>query len=297
MFSYELLSSFCAAYEEESYSLAAKKIGKDRTTIREQVKALEDTYEVDLFFIEGKRVKPTKNAIHLYAHARHLVNSSDKLHSAFRYVEGGEPLTLTIYHDSGLSNVLALKIEQELSRTYPQLKTTWSHTDRDDAFLALQDKMNGIAFMPHLNASHLPPKAISYSHIGYGKLGVYVGRKSKLRHIQNLSFGDLSLEKQYASADLINFSPDLFIVSSQIHVVSNNDMLFEMVKYAGWIVTHRELAEPYVQRGELYEIEIAELSNSAKLGLSMFYSMDLEDSPVADLVKSIAKTHYQDSLS
>lgn len=55
MFSYEHLNSFCATYDEQSYSKAARAIGKDRTTIREQVKALEDSYRTILFTIEGKR--------------------------------------------------------------------------------------------------------------------------------------------------------------------------------------------------------------------------------------------------
>ncbi|GAL31557.1 transcriptional regulators LysR family [Vibrio maritimus] len=55
MFSYEHLAAFCATVEEGSYSQAARKLQKDRTTIREQIKALEDSYAVTLFEIQARR--------------------------------------------------------------------------------------------------------------------------------------------------------------------------------------------------------------------------------------------------
>lgn len=296
MFSYELLSAFCATYEEESYSLAARKVGKDRTTIREQVKALEESYAITLFEVQGKRVKPTPLALHLYSHAKHVVTSTEKLNCSFNHNHADEPIELNIYHDIALSNVLALKIEQQLLKSFPQLKTNWVHMDRSDAFSALAKSQNCIAFMPHSNGSHLPKQNADYCHIGYGDLGFFVGVKSVLRHLDELCFDDLTLERQYIPRDIYNFAPDLFVISSQNHVVSNNDMLFEMVKYSGWTVTYNELARPYVQRGELYEINLKELGNYAKLGLSLFYSLDLKDSPILNRIQTIAQTHYSESV-
>lgn len=296
MFSYELLNAFCATHEEESYSLAAKKIGKDRTTIREQVKALEESYDVCLFEVVGKKVKPTPEANHLYSHAKHIINSTTRLDVSFSYLHSKAPAELTIYHDIGLSNVLALKIEQQLLQSFPQLKTHWIHQDRQAAFSIIQNSQHSIAFMPHSNKGHLSPQAVDYCHIGYGNLGFFVGKKSKLRHIEGLTLDDLTLERQYIAKDLVNFSPELFVVSSQNHVISNNDMLFEMVKLSGWTTTFNELADPYVQRGELFEINVNELKNRAKLGLSLFYSLDLKASPILDVIRSISQTHYNDSL-
>lgn len=295
MFSYELLSAFCATYEEESYSLAAKKIGKDRTTVREQVKALEESYNVKLFDVVGKRVKPAPEATHLYSHSKHIVTSAEKLDGCFLYLNSKAPITLTIYHDIGLSNDLALKIEQALIKSNPQLKTNWVHLDRESAFHKLKHTENSMAFMPHSNATHLPPQSADFTHIGYGNLGFYVGKKSKLRHMSELTIDDLTLERQYLSSDIYDFSSDLFVISSQLHVISNNDMLFEMAKYSGWTVTYCELASPYVQRGELFEIQVAEISNYAKLGLSLFYSLDLKHSPIIEKIKTIAQTHYNDT--
>ena len=63
MFSYEHLLAFCTTYEASSYSGAAKQLGKDRTTIRDQVKAVEDLYGVTLFEIVGKKATPTTDAV------------------------------------------------------------------------------------------------------------------------------------------------------------------------------------------------------------------------------------------
>ncbi|WP_375320059.1 LysR family transcriptional regulator [Aliivibrio logei] len=54
MFSYEHLTSFFAMVKEGSYSQAARKLGKDRTTIREQIKALEDSYAIELSDLKKK---------------------------------------------------------------------------------------------------------------------------------------------------------------------------------------------------------------------------------------------------
>ncbi|WP_413112927.1 LysR family transcriptional regulator [Thaumasiovibrio sp. DFM-14] len=292
MFSYELLAAFCATYEEQSYSSAAKKLDKDRTTVREQVKAIEDIYAIKLFDVIGKKVKPNAAAEHIYAHSKHIVNSTDKLNRTFESIYSENTLELTIYHDASLSRLLAIKIEQSIARDFPHLKTHWIQEKRAKSFDLIKNSQASIAFMPHNTASHFPPKEIAFCHLGYSQLGFYVGRRSKLKYLSNLLIEDLTLEKQYVLEDNVDFATKLFSISSQCHIISSNDMLIEMVKYDGWGVINTELALPHVRQGELFEVEVEEITNRSALGLSLFYPIALQEDPIVKLIRTISQDHF-----
>ncbi|GAA4879470.1 LysR family transcriptional regulator [Ferrimonas pelagia] len=293
MFSYELLVAFCATYEEKSFSAAGRKLHKDRTTIREQVRAIEDTYDVSLFEIVGKRAQPTAAADHIYAQSKHLLHSTEKLTRSFELLFNEALLELTLYHDGFLPRSLAIKIEQAITAHSPNVRTNWLLGEREAVFAQLQSSPNAIAFMPHNNASYFPPKEIAFRHVGYSEMGFYAGSGSDLRNLPRLSIEDLAAEKQYVCEDYVRFAPALFRLSPQHHLISDPDMLIEMVKHSGWTVIHRDLAQPHVKNGTLHELKVDEIANSPSLGLSLFYPHKLKENALIDRIRTCAEQHFQ----
>ena len=161
MFSYEHLLAFCTTYEEKSYSNAAKKLAKDRTTIREQIKALEDIYDVNLFEIIGKKASPTAAATHIYQRAKTLVSGTEKLNTTLDSIYNQELLHINIYHDISLPLTLAIKIEHAISQQLPELRVHWLHRNRDEALSNTEQGHNNVTIMQHRNM-HSINKSLSF---------------------------------------------------------------------------------------------------------------------------------------
>ncbi|WP_295895443.1 LysR family transcriptional regulator [uncultured Vibrio sp.] len=291
MFSYEHLIAFCTTFEEQGYSAAAKRLNKDRTTIRDQVKALEETYGVTLFEIVGKTAQPTPAAEHIYKRSNVIIRNTEKLNTALDSIFNQDVLGIDIYHDNALPLNLAVKIEHALASRYPELKINWLHRNREEAFSSIEKSNNSIALMQHRNA-HESNKIMSYCSLGYGSLGIFTGKKSKLRHLVNLSAEDLKLEKQYLSENHFNSLPELYSISPQAHLVSNNDLLVEFVKHDGWAIMSTDIAMPYVRNNELFEINISELSSQFNFGLTLYFPISLEGNEAFSTIRDIAKAHF-----
>ncbi|MDF2154630.1 LysR family transcriptional regulator [Vibrio sp. CAU 1672] len=291
MFSYDHLLAFCATYEEQGYSAAAKKLGKDRTTIRDQVKALEESYDVALFNIVGKKATPTPAAQHVYQRAKSIIANTKKLNQSLCVLHQEDLASITVYHDISLPLELALKIEHAMGQKFPEVKLHWLHRNRDEAFAEIEQTSNSIAIMQHRHRQSTQ-QAIEFVSLGYGKLSLYTGARSTLRHLNNLTAEDLKLAKQYISENHFNILPEMFAISPHYHLVSNNDLLITLLKYDGWAILSTELAQTFVAKGELYELDIAEVANQFSYGLSLFYSAPLETHPMMEVIKSICKQHF-----
>ncbi|MGF1701254.1 LysR family transcriptional regulator [Photobacterium makurazakiensis] len=291
MFSYEHLLAFCTTFEERGYSAAARKLGKDRTTIRDQVKALEDYYAVALFVIDGKKAMPTPTAHHIYLRAEKLVRSSECLNRSLQAAFDAELFLINIYHDVSLPNKLAIKIEHELAKHFPELKINWLHRNREEAFEFIEKDNSSIALMQHRNVN-ATGKPINYFSLGYGELAVYAGRRSVLGHLKNITLDDLALEKQYISENDFNTLPGLYVVSPRYHLISNNDLLTEMVKHDGWAIISTALAQPFVNSGELLRLDVSEIAGHLNFGFTFYFPVGLETHPVIEAIKVVARNHF-----
>ncbi|NGN97951.1 LysR family transcriptional regulator [Grimontia sp. S25] len=296
MFSYEHLAAFCATVEEGSYSKAARKLGKDRTTVREQIKALEDSYAIVLFDIQGKSAVVTEAGQAIYKQSQLLVRNSERLNTRLlkSYLE---PITqLDIYHDVLVPAPLILHIEAFMDKHYPDVKLNWLHRNRDDALKAVSEGSHQLALMQYKLTSQ-SPYSLGYVNLGSDDLNVYCNPNHPLTGLAKVTIGDLQLEKQYLSENLIVSAPELFSVSTNVRVVSNNDILLELVKNDGWTVIPQSLAEPLVKQKQLIKLPLDELASSLNVGISFFYPDAMENTPelqtLLSSIKAFAAKYYQ----
>ncbi len=295
MFSYEHLKSFCTTYEEHSYSNAARLLGKDRTTIREQVKALEDSYRVGLFTIEGKKAVPTEFANSIYKQSKLLVQNSDRLNLHMLEAYQQELVHLDFYHDTLMPNDLVVEIESYVLKEHPNLIINWLHRNRDEVFSDIVTGHNKVAIMQHRmeNISEYPITAIK---LGDGDFSAYARVDSPLFQIPLVQLEDLQLETQYISENHTKTMPEWLGISPYFRTVSNNDMLLELVKKNGWALLPNSLAAELVATKKIRRIEIKELLNhSAKFGLSFFYPVSFESTNVysglLDVIRSYSRKY------
>ncbi|MGF1767686.1 LysR family transcriptional regulator [Enterovibrio makurazakiensis] len=295
MFSYEHLASFCATVEEQSYSKAARKLKKDRTTIREQIKALEDSYAIELFCIEGKKAVVTTAGEAIYRQAKLLVKNSERLNTRLlkSYLD---PITyLDIFHDSLVPISMITSVDAFLAEHFPYVKVNWLHRARDEALHNVSSGTNQVAILQYrmVNDSDYP---LGYINLIHDKVNVYCGKHHTLANMEMVTAADLQLEKQYVSENLLQTMPELFNVSPDLRVVSNNDILLALLEKDGWAVISDSLAKPMIESGNLVRIQLEELTTSLTLGISFFYpesrKQTEELSALCAFLVDYAKKHF-----
>lgn len=279
MFSYEHLAAFCATYEEGSYSGAARKLNKDRTTIREQIKLLEDCYAIQLFSIKGKSAVASSDAENIYQQASLLVRNSEKLDVHMLNLYRQEVTQLDIFHDILVPSSLIVHIEQYIADKHPKTRLNWLHRNRDEALSTLARSNHHLAIMQHTYDKRTD-YPISSLNLGSGTFALYANPTHPLCQLTTVSLGELQLEKQYISENHFNAMPHFFQVSPDFRLVSNNDILVELLKKDGWALLSTSLAEHYVETGQLKQLPIKELASSLDVGISFYYPDALASSPL-----------------
>ncbi|MDN3715452.1 LysR family transcriptional regulator [Vibrio breoganii] len=295
MFSYEHLAAFCATVDHGSYSQAAKHLGKDRTTVREQVKALEDSYAVTLFDIQGKKAVPSAEGEAIYKQAKLLVNNSDKLNARMMDSYKTQFTSFNFYHDILAPHTLILHIEQYMQEHFPHITINWLHRNRQEILNEVATEKNAVAIMQHKLQSNTED-AYQYLHLGSDKVSVYCRPDHPLTKVKHLTIEDLQLSKQYVSENHIHSLPEVFSVSSMQHTVSNNDVLLNLLVHDGWAFCSNALAQPLVNAGKLVEIMPVESPSPIKIGLSFYFPISMKNSPELNglqrVVREYAKKHF-----
>lgn len=294
MFSYEHLAAFCATVEEGSYSQAAKKLGKDRTTIREQIKALEDSYAIELFEIEGKKAVVSEEGKAIYRQAKLLVRSSEQLDSRMMDSYKTEFTYFNIYHDIMVPNALILHVENYMKVQFPHIKVNWLHRNRGEVLEQIVSNKHSLAIMQN-KMDNTAEKNFDFLNLGTDQLSVYCHPNHPLTKLEMVTIADLQLTKQYVSENHIHSKPDLFSVSADQRVISNNDVLLNLLQHDGWAAISRDLALPYVEAGRLVALDVKEMANALQIGISFYFpntkNPSTEVSGLHEALKQYAKEH------
>ena len=279
MITLEQMRCFCAVYEQGSYSAAAKKLKKDRSTVREHVTSLEDSLGFELFCIEGRKSIATEFSDSLFYRASILTRHAAEIELGALSYFYQETTEVNIYHDVLLPHQVVLFITKKFTEKHPHIQLNWLHRNREETITDIISGQCQLAIMPN-NLRILPEKQVWYRNLGMINLAPYVGVNSPLVKLNSVEMKDLQLEKQFLSENHQRAGLDALKVSPNYHVVSNNDLLIELIKDSGWAVLAKPFAQPYVLKGELIELDIKELTNNYKYGLSLYFAANAEQNKI-----------------
>ena len=278
MHTLEQLNAFICVYEHGSYSSAAKILGKSRTTVREHIVAYEDTLGYSLFSIDGRKALPTDKASQLYFRAKVVEKQNRELFVYSRALFEEEVHTLNIVHDVIVPLPLMAKVHQAVQKDFPGLVIQWLHRTRQEALDMLEQEEAQFAVMPNRSQVFVESQ-VDWKAIGHVTVKCYAGRHSPLTG-KEVSLNELQCETQYLTENLQKLNVGFTHISPKLSVISNNDLLCELLKHDGWAALPESCVEPYVASGELVELRLDKMVTSLQLGLNLFYSHGSEKNKV-----------------
>lgn len=124
-FSYEQLLAFVTVYDELSFSKAAIKLNKHRTTIGQVVTNLEDQLLVTLFNRIGRRVEPTENGVFLYHYAKQAIEQARTFDKVALTLSSGPIENVTIGYCSFLPHKILSDIRVQLMADFPLMRVNF----------------------------------------------------------------------------------------------------------------------------------------------------------------------------
>lgn len=124
-FSIEQLLAFVTVYEERSFSKAAARLNKHRTTTGQVINNLEDVLAVELFERIGRTVEPTEDGKLLYHYAKSAIEQSRIFDNIALSLSYGGLESINFAYPSMTPHRLLSSIRAQLDQDFPNMKVNF----------------------------------------------------------------------------------------------------------------------------------------------------------------------------
>ncbi|MGE8063247.1 LysR family transcriptional regulator [Pseudomonas sp. NPDC089547] len=126
----ELLRTFVRVSEVSSFTLAAESLGLPRSTVSEQVKALERLLGTQLFNRTTRRVQATQDGALLYERSKDLLSGMDEIENLFSADDTELAGRLRIDLPTMMARRVIIPALPQFLQRFPRLEVELSCTDR-----------------------------------------------------------------------------------------------------------------------------------------------------------------------
>lgn len=126
----ELLRTFVRVSELSSFTLAGDSLGLPRSTVSEQVRALEQLLGTRLFNRTTRRVQATQDGVLLYERSKDLLSGMDEIESLFRADDSELAGCLRIDLPTMMARRVIVPALPQFLERFPRLEVEISCTDR-----------------------------------------------------------------------------------------------------------------------------------------------------------------------
>ncbi|MFC5473903.1 LysR family transcriptional regulator [Paraherbaspirillum soli] len=176
--SLESLVMFVEAATLGSFSAAARKLGKQQSTVSEAIANLEIDLGLSLFDRSTRRPTLTAHGQAMLVYAQQVMEASDRLQrSAHRLAEGLEPQLTLVLSDTYQSDRFEA-ILTEFEKRYPELELECMIAEHNDVVALVQE---GRAHLGLVAAQPDYPPDIGFESIAErSAIGLYVGKRHPL---------------------------------------------------------------------------------------------------------------------
>ena len=126
----ELLRTFVRVSEVSSFTIAADSLGLPRSTVSEQVRALEQLLGTRLFNRTTRRVQATQDGALLYERSKDLLSGMDEIESLFRADDAELAGCLRVDMPTMMARRVIIPALPQFLQRFPKLEVEISCTDR-----------------------------------------------------------------------------------------------------------------------------------------------------------------------
>ncbi|MCK8063448.1 MULTISPECIES: LysR family transcriptional regulator [Vibrio] len=295
-FSFEQLLAFVAVYEELSFSKAAVKLNKHRTTIGQVVTNLEDLLAVSLFTRVGRSVEPTEDARLLYHYAKQTVEQARTFDKVALSLAHGGLESVSIAYSSAIPHRLLVLLRVQLAADFPMMRVNFFVRNRNEIKegLATGEYQFGIVNVHDSRAIH----SLDSTFLGHFEFVPFVQKGGELASMApDQVLTALRNSKQFVLRSFIEEGMgEKVIVSSNHEEVDQLALVVKMVEAGlGWAILPRTLAHSEFSNNDIEPVEVCELLEGFKFGFGLCCQPSKQIGDVKDSIMRVV-TAYREKL-
>ncbi|CAK1851858.1 DNA-binding transcriptional LysR family regulator [Vibrio crassostreae] len=296
-FSIEQLLAFVTVYEQLSFSKAAVKLNKHRTTIGQVITNLEDQLAVNLFERVGRSVKPTEDAHHLYHYAKQTIEQARTFDKVALSLSYGGLESITFAYSSVIPHQILVDIRKKLRRDFPMMRVNFLVRNKKDIKQGLEsgEYHFGLVNVHDSRAIH----SFDATFLGHIEFFPFVQKNGEF---SSLAKEDVLLAlrnaKQFVLKSFIEEG-----MSEKITVSSDNeevDQLALVIKMVGaglgWALLPKTFAYSEFSHYDVEAIQSSEMEHGFKFGFALWCNHSKQISEVKLSILSIIKEHVTQAL-
>ncbi|CAK2142188.1 LysR family transcriptional regulator [Vibrio crassostreae] len=296
-FSIEQLLAFVTVYDQLSFSKAAVKLNKHRTTIGQVITNLEDQLAVNLFDRVGRSVEPTEDGHLLYHYAKQTIEQARTFDKVALSLSYGGLENITIAYSSVLPQRVLVDIRKQLKRDFPMMRVNFLVRNKKAIKQGIQsgEYHFGLVNVHDSRAMH----SLDATFLGHLEFYPFVKKNGEF---SNLDKEDvlvaLKNSKQFVLKSLVEEGmSEKIVVSSDHEEIDQLALIIKLVEEGlGWALLPRSFfSDSEFSQHEIEPIQTAQMFEGFKFGFALWSPHSKQVSDIRGSLTSVI-AEYRDRL-
>ncbi|WP_286300812.1 LysR family transcriptional regulator [Vibrio apostichopi] len=296
-FSIEQLLAFVTVYDQLSFSKAAVKLNKHRTTIGQVITNLEDQLAVNLFNRVGRSVEPTEDGHLLYHYAKQTIEQARTFDKVALSLSYGGLENITIAYSSVIPQRVLVDIRKQLKRDFPMMRVNFLVRNKKEIKQGIQsgEYHFGLVNVHDSRAMH----SLDATFLGHIEFYPFVKKNGEF---SNLDKEDVLValrnSKQFVLKSLIEEGmSEKIVVSSDHEEIDQLALMIKLVEEGlGWALLPRSFfSDPEFSQHEIEPIQAAQMVEGFKFGFALWCPHSKQISDIKGSLTSVI-AEYRDRL-
>ncbi|CDT73240.1 putative transcriptional regulator, LysR family protein [Vibrio coralliirubri] len=298
-FSIEQLLAFVTVYDQLSFSKAAVKLNKHRTTIGQVITNLEDQLAVNLFERIGRSVEPTEDGHLLYHYAKQTIEQARTFDKVALSLSYGGLENITIAYSSVIPQRVLVDIRKQLKRDFPMMRVNFLVRNKKAIKQGIKDGEYhfGLVNVHESRAMH----SLDATFLGHIEFYPFVQKGGEF---SNLDKGDVLValrnSKQFVLKSLIEEGmSEKIVVSSDHEEIDQLALMIKMVENGlGWAFLPKSFfSDPEFSKHDIEPIQALEMVEGFKFGFALWCPHSKQVSDIKRSVTSVIAEYRERLIS
>ncbi|GAM74054.1 transcriptional regulators [Vibrio ishigakensis] len=286
-FSFEQLLAFVTVYNERSFSKAAVKLNKHRTTIGQVVTNLEDQLAVSLFERIGRSVEPTEDGELLYHYAKQTIEQARTFDKVALSLSYGGLENITIAYSSVIPHKALSDIRLQLAKDFPMMRVNFIVRNKSQIKQGLQsgEIHFGLVNVHDSRAIH----SLDATFLGHLEFLAFVQKGGVLSKLKSdKAIATLSRERQFVLRSLVEEGMrDKVVLSSEHEEVDQLALIIKMVGLGlGWTLLPKSIVRSKHVSEDVEILKVDQMIEGFKFGMALWCPHSKQ---ISDIKKTILK--------
>lgn len=278
--SYEQIRAFVCVAEQGSFSAAAKKLNRHRTTLGQVINNLEIETNLVLFDRTGKFPELTESGKSLYLHAKNLAEYTHSFEQICQSMELGIETDITIYHSDLVPVELISAVMKALRKEFKEVNVHWLHKNNQEVKEALEsgEADLGIVFI-HDSKSISPNE---YVYLVSMPFCLCAAPSSSLFDSLTITIDDLKKHRQLLLEDYLNAGIEKIVtVSNHVQRIENMSVFIALLTSGeGWAIVPKHAVNELIEANKLTEFHVKEVNTTVRFPLAIWTTHQSKKGPV-----------------